>query len=145
MKRRISFVLIAILSLCAMGEVAAKSYASSVRALEFEVGAAMVSPAQRLDFDRNKVGFNIHGEVRYNFKYHPFDVGLRVDGDKFNAFDTGGHHAVHSVSAATADTDNLYLSNVFKIICNFKVHFFFLLILCNTYLHTYNYYTSFKY
>lgn len=84
MKRRISFVLIAILSLCAMGEVAAKSYASSVRALEFEVGAAMVSPAQRLDFDRNKVGFNIHGEVRYNFKYHPFDVGLRVDGDKFN-------------------------------------------------------------
>ena len=84
MKRRIGFLLIAILSLCAMGEVEAKSCASSVTALEIEVGAAMVSPSAKLNFDRNKVGFNIHGEVRYNFKYHPFDVGLRVDGDTFN-------------------------------------------------------------
>lgn len=84
MKRLFSIVMVALFALLSVAEVAAKSYASSVTALEIEAGAAMVSPSAKLNFDRNKVGYNIHAEVRYNFKYHPFDVGVRVDGDTFN-------------------------------------------------------------
>jgi opacity protein-like surface antigen len=83
MKSRFYFVLVAIFALCAMGNVEAKNCTSSVHALEIELGAAMVSPTAQLNFDRNKVGYNLHAELRYNFKHRPFDVGLRVDGDTF--------------------------------------------------------------
>ena len=63
---------------------AAGCKAAPVRLLELEIGAAMVTPSAKLDFDKNKVGYNVEAELRCNFKSRPFDIGLRIDGDTFN-------------------------------------------------------------
>jgi opacity protein-like surface antigen len=80
------FVIIAMAMMFAGGvqQVYAKGKAAPVRALEFEIGAGMVSPTNKLDFDKNRVGYNINAELRCNFKTHPFDIGLRVDGGTFH-------------------------------------------------------------
>ena len=83
--KRMFFVIIALAMMFAGGvqQVYAKGKAAPVRALEFEIGAGMVSPTNKLDFDKNRVGYNINAELRCNFKTHPFDIGLRVDGGTF--------------------------------------------------------------
>ncbi|MBQ9137252.1 MAG: hypothetical protein IJX65_01280 [Alistipes sp.] len=55
-----------------------------VKALEVELGGGIASPTNRLEFDKNKVGYNLLAEVRCNFRRRPFDIGLRVDGNTFN-------------------------------------------------------------
>ena len=50
-----------------------------VGAVEFEIGGGIVSPTERLDFDKNHLGFNAQAELRYNFQELPFDIGLHVD------------------------------------------------------------------
>ena len=63
---------------------AGKCNAAPVRALELEIGVGMITPSNKIDFDKNRVGYNLLAEARYNFKKLPLDVGLRVDGDAFN-------------------------------------------------------------
>lgn len=81
--RTFIFIVLALLFV-GRGELTAGVSAARVRALELEIGAAMISPTDRLNFDKNTVGYNIAAELRYNFKTRPFDIGLRVDGDTFN-------------------------------------------------------------
>lgn len=84
MKRKIFIVLLLALC-CAVQQVAARGSAAPVRALELEIGAAMITPtAKEIDFDKNKVGYNIDVELRYNLQSQPFDIGLRLDGNTFN-------------------------------------------------------------
>ena len=84
-------LLILLLTLVVVGaqDVAAKCCAgkysaAAVRALELEVGVGLITPENKIDFDKNKVGYNLLAEARYNFKKLPLDVGLRLDGDAFN-------------------------------------------------------------
>lgn len=58
--------------------------AAPVKMVEVELGGGIVSPTEKLDFDKNRVGYNIQAEVRFNFKQAPFDVGVHVDGDSFS-------------------------------------------------------------
>ena len=70
---------------CTVGQqAAAEGKAARVKALEVEIGVGMISPTNKIDFDKNKVGYNILAELRYNFKSYPFDIGLRLDGNTFN-------------------------------------------------------------
>ena len=83
--KRIIMVCVALAIFSIMGQqAAAEGNAARVRALEIELGAAMITPTDKIDFDKNKVGYNIDVELRYNLKSHPFDIGLRLDGNTFN-------------------------------------------------------------
>ncbi len=84
MKCKVQIVIMLLLSCFAAQQVVAKCPAKRVRAIEFEIGAGMITPTNKIDFDRNKVGYNIFAELRYNHKSRPFDIGLRLDGDTFN-------------------------------------------------------------
>ena len=55
-----------------------------VGALEIELAGGIVSPTKKLTFDKNNLGWTAQGELRYNFKSLPLDLGLHVDGALFN-------------------------------------------------------------
>ena len=80
------FLIVFLLAMfCTVGQqAAAEGKAARVKALEVEIGVGMISPTNKIDFDKNKVGYNILAELRYNFKSYPFDIGLRLDGNTFN-------------------------------------------------------------
>ena len=88
MKRIVVFVLLALVVIGGQDVVAkccaGKFNAAPVRALELEIGVGAITAAKKLDFDKNKVGYNLLAEVRYNLKRLPLDVGVRLDGDMFN-------------------------------------------------------------
>lgn len=55
-----------------------------IRAFEFELAGGIVSPTEKLSFDKNNLGWTAQGELRYNFKRLPLDFGVHVDGALFN-------------------------------------------------------------
>ena len=55
-----------------------------IRAFEFELAGGIVTPTEKLSFDKNNLGWTAQGELRYNFKRLPLDLGLHVDGALFN-------------------------------------------------------------
>ena len=55
-----------------------------IRAFEFELAGGIVSPTEKLSFDKNNLGWTAQGELRYNFKRLPLDLGVHVDGALFN-------------------------------------------------------------
>ena len=85
MKSRSLILLFAALLICGSGVAATKSpgKAARVQALEFEVGASIITPSEKLNFDKKSVGWNLAAELRYNCPTRPFDFGLRIDGDGF--------------------------------------------------------------
>lgn len=54
-----------------------------VRAFEVELAGGIVTPTEKLHFDKNHLGWNAQAELRYNFKRLPLDLGLHVDGALF--------------------------------------------------------------
>ena len=56
----------------------------SVRPIEVEVGGGMVFGADKLNFDKVETGGMGFGEVRYNFRHLPVDVGVQVAGNVFD-------------------------------------------------------------
>lgn len=54
-----------------------------VRAFEIELAGGIVTPTEKLHFDKNHLGWNAQAELRYNFKRLPLDLGLHVDGALF--------------------------------------------------------------
>lgn len=62
------------------------SYAQDydIRAVEVEVGAGFVSGLGKMDFVRLKPGAKFYGELRYNLKRKPVDVGLHISGCSFS-------------------------------------------------------------
>jgi hypothetical protein len=55
-----------------------------IRAFELELAGGIVSPTDKLSFDKNNLGWTAQGELRYNFKRLPLDLGVHVDGALFN-------------------------------------------------------------
>ena len=55
-----------------------------IRAFELELAGGIVSPTEKLSFDKNNLGWTALGELRYNFKRLPLDLGVHVDGALFN-------------------------------------------------------------
>lgn len=55
-----------------------------IRALEVEIGGGIVTPTQKLNFDKNNLGWTAEAELRYNFKKLPLDLGIHVDGALFS-------------------------------------------------------------
>lgn len=55
-----------------------------IRAFELELAGGIVSPTEKLSFDKNNLGWTAQGELRYNFKRLPLDLGVHVDGALFN-------------------------------------------------------------
>lgn len=63
-----------------------------VRAFELELAGGIVTPTEKLQFDKNHLGWTAQAELRYNFKRLPLDLGIHVDGALFDrdgqVFDT---------------------------------------------------------
>ena len=55
----------------------------SIRSIEVEVGGGMVFGADKLNFDKNRIGATFYAEGRYNLQRLPVDVGLQVAGSIF--------------------------------------------------------------
>ena len=72
------------LALLAAMFVGAQSAEAKVRSWEAEVGVGATTATNKLQFDKNTVGWNVLGEVRRNFGVLPIDLGLRVDGNVFS-------------------------------------------------------------
>lgn len=86
-------LIVMLVALCAGTQtVSAQTKVRKVRALELEVGGGIVTPTETFGFDKNNLGWNAQGELRYNLKHLPLDVGIHVDGALFNrdgkSFDT---------------------------------------------------------
>ena len=79
MKRRIA-ILFAALVCCAT------SFAQKVevRRLEGEIGVGLVNGVNSFALDACNVGPKLYGELRYNFRFLPIDVGLQVSGSYFH-------------------------------------------------------------
>lgn len=74
-------LIIALLAVMAVGvQNASAKKVRKVRAFEVEIGGGIVTPTDKLKFDKNKLGWNAQVELRYNFKHLPLDLGLHVDG-----------------------------------------------------------------
>ena len=74
-------LIIALLAVMAVGvQNASAQKVRKVRAIEVEIGGGIVTPTDKLKFDKNKLGWNAQVELRYNFKHLPLDLGLHVDG-----------------------------------------------------------------
>lgn len=55
-----------------------------VRSIEVEIGVGIVVGAGKLNFDKAKTGGMGFGEIRYNFRHLPIDVGVQVAGNVFH-------------------------------------------------------------
>ena len=83
MKFRFLILALFVAMFVGINDVSAKGNAAPVGMFEVELDVAVISPTQKLNFDKNKVGTNIGVELRYNFRENPFDVGLHLDGNSF--------------------------------------------------------------
>ncbi len=78
---KVKVLIIALLAMVAAGaQNASAQKVRKVRAVEVEIGGGIVTPTDKLKFDKNKLGWNAQVELRYNFKHLPLDLGLHVDG-----------------------------------------------------------------
>ena len=55
-----------------------------VRRLEGEIGVGLVNGVNSFALDACNVGPKLYGELRYNFRFLPIDVGLQVSGSYFH-------------------------------------------------------------
>lgn len=78
MKRK--FMIIALLVALFVGVQSAEA---QVRKWEAEIGVGGISPTNKLEFDKNTLGWNVLAEVRRNLNALPLDLGLRIDGNVF--------------------------------------------------------------
>ena len=72
-----------IVALMAMLFVGVQSADAQVRKWEAEIGVGGISPTNKLEFDKNTLGWNVLVEARRNLNMLPLDLGLRVDGNVF--------------------------------------------------------------
>lgn len=55
-----------------------------VGCIEAEVGVGFVFGAEKLNFDKTKLGATFHAEMRYNLRRLPLDVGIQAGGTIFH-------------------------------------------------------------
>lgn len=55
-----------------------------VRAFELELAGGIVTPTEKLKFDKNHLGWTAQAELRYNFKRLPLDLGIHAGGALFS-------------------------------------------------------------
>ena len=82
MKSKILFIVAMAAMGFGIGKVSAQN--SSINTFEFEIGGGIISPTEKLNFDKNNPGWTADVELRYNFKKLPLDIGLHVDGAVLN-------------------------------------------------------------
>lgn len=82
MKRKILFIAAIATMVFGIGQVSAQERV--VRAVELELGGGIITPTDKLHFDKNHPGWTADVELRYNFKKLPLDIGLHVDGAALN-------------------------------------------------------------
>lgn len=80
------FLVVALLAMTFVGifDAAAQKKARVIRAFEVELGGGIVSPTEKLNFDKNRLGWTAVVELRYNFKNLPLDLGIHADGAVLN-------------------------------------------------------------
>ncbi|MBO5044753.1 MAG: hypothetical protein J6C45_06920 [Alistipes sp.] len=78
MTKRITTLLIALM--CCGAGFAQKT---EVRRLEGEIGIGLVNGVNSLTLDNCATGPKLYGELRYNFRMLPIDVGMQVSGSYF--------------------------------------------------------------
>lgn len=77
-------LLICFLMLGFMANAQIAELEKGVRSIEVEVGGGAILGAGKLNFDKAKPGGMGFGEIRYNFRRQPIDVGVQVSGNVFN-------------------------------------------------------------
>ena len=74
--------------LCFMQGIAQTSQSTvadrKVGCIEGEIGGGFAFGADKLNFDKNKLGATFYAEVRYNIQRVPLDVGVQVGGTIFH-------------------------------------------------------------
>ena len=80
------FLVIALLAMTFVGvlDATAQKKERVIRAFEVELGGGIASPTEKLNFDKNNLGWTAVAELRYNFKNLPLDLGIHVDGAVLN-------------------------------------------------------------
>ena len=80
------FLVIALLAMTFVGvlDATAQKKEREIRAFEVELGGGIASPTEKLNFDKNHLGWTAVAELRYNFKNLPLDLGIHVDGAVLN-------------------------------------------------------------
>lgn len=79
----------------------------AVRSIEVEIGGGAIFGASKMNFEKSETGGMGFGEMRYNFKHLPIDVGVQIAGNVFDRWtNTAGNLGFTSVNCMAVSDYN---------------------------------------